>query len=249
MAATYAEAASRIKSDEEINKLSAPQAKAYAKELSANYHSLISNLFKPETGIIAQLQKQLADSQRVNESLLRQLTAVERIGISNAQYVRRETLELHGVPAAFDEGAGLEAKVIDLMNTIAPEAKIVPADVQAIHRLKKKENVIIKFVSRKKKQQVIIKRARLRETSIRNQFGIVNERKIFLNESMSFPVKSLFFYCRMLKQRGKIHYYTFFNGNLKVQMEEDGDKMIIGHVLDLVKLTGLSRIEIEELKP
>jgi hypothetical protein len=135
------------------------------------------------------------------------------------------------------------------MNAIAPEAKIVPADVHAIHRLKKRENVIIKFVSRKKKQQVITKRARLRETPIRNKFGIVNERKIFLNESMCFPVKSLFFYCRMLKQRGKLHYYTFFNGNLKVQMEDGGDKVTIGHVLDLVNLTGLSRTEIEELKP
>ena len=187
----------------------------------------------------------------MNESLLRQLTTVERASISNTQYARRETLELHGVPEAFDEGAGLEAKVIALMNDMAPEANIVPADVHAIHRLKKRQHVIVKFVSRRKKQEVITKRAKLKEAPIRRKHGIIRNDQdagmIYLNESMCFPVKRLFYLCKLLKKRGNINYYTFFNGNLKVQKEEGGDKVIVGHILDLVKLTGLSRNVIEEL--
>ena len=169
------------------------------------------------TGIIAKLQQQLLESQKVNqsiqkanESLLRHLTVVERTSISNAQYARRESLELHGVPAAFDEGSGLEAKVINLMNDIAPEAHIVPADVQAIHRLKKRDNVIIKFVSRKKKQHVITKRASLRETAIKRKHGIIandtDRAMIYLNESMCTPVKKLFYLCKLLKKKGNLHY-------------------------------------------
>jgi len=249
---TYAEAVARLKSDAEIGKLSAADARLYAKELTLNFQTLLQDLFKPETGIIAQLQKQLADSQRINESLVRQLTTVERASISNAQYARRETLEFHGVPEAFDEGAGLESKVIALMNEIAPDAHIVPDDVQAIHRLKKRQHVIVKFVSRRKKQEVITKRAKLREPQIRKKFGIIqndhDRNMIYLNESMCFPVKRLFYLCKLLKKKGNISYYTFFNGNLKVQKEEGGEKVIVGHILDLVKLTGLSRNDIEGLQ-
>ena len=92
-----------LKSSEEINRLSASDAKSYAKQLSASYKSLMDKLFKPETGIIARLESQLSISQKVNEALVRQLNKVERTSINNAQYARKETLEFHGVPESFDD--------------------------------------------------------------------------------------------------------------------------------------------------
>ena len=56
-----------------------------------------------------------------------------------------------------------------------------------------------------------------------------------------------FYLCKLLKNKGNLHYCTFFNGNLKVQKEEGSEKVLVGHILDLVKITGLARSDIEGL--
>ena len=108
--------AGALKSDAEINKLKLDDCRTYAKNVTKSFNSFYSHLFDPVDGIIPQLQSQLLVSQRINETLLQQLHTVERNSISNSQYARRETLELHGVPAAFDNGPGLEANVVSLIN-------------------------------------------------------------------------------------------------------------------------------------
>ena len=233
-----------VKSSEEINRLSASDAKAYAKQLSASYKCLVDRLFKPETGIIARLESQLAISQKVNEALIRQLNKVERTSISNSQYARRETLEFHGIPENFD--SNLEEKVIALVNDIAPDANVVSADIQAIHRMKNKKNVIVKFVSRKKKHLVIKGRAKLRQESIKRGHGI--QGNVFLNESMCLEMKRLFYLCKKLKEKGKIAYYSFFNGNLKVKKGENDQFEYIGHIKDLVEISGSTLEYVESLE-
>ena len=106
MSYATAAAAAAIKSDSEINKLKLEEAKSYAKSITKSFHALYEHLFDPTNGVITQLQSQLAVSQKVNEDLIRQLGEVERTSIGNAQYARRETRELHGVPATFDNDAG-----------------------------------------------------------------------------------------------------------------------------------------------
>ena len=128
---------------------------SYAKELGNSFVELKNFLLDPDTGVICQLQKELRTSQEINRSLLNQLSAVEKQSILNSQYARKETVELHGVPASFGDGSDLESNVINLMNDIAPEAQVEARDVHAIHRLRIKDRVIFKFISRKKKQSVL----------------------------------------------------------------------------------------------
>jgi hypothetical protein len=233
-----------IKTNEEIDKMRAADLKLYAKEISSCFRELNNRLFDKDTGVIVKLQQQLEVSQAINKSLVRQLSEVERTSISNAQYARRETLELHGVPDSFDAAAGLENNVIKLLNDIAPDANIVASDVQAIHRLsRKRSHVIIKLISRRKKQQLIVKRAKLKEEGIKGRHAIT--APIYLNESMCPQVAKLHYYCRQLKRNGKIHYYNFFNGNLRIQMEDGGERNLVGHISDLVRITGIPRNEIE----
>ena len=141
----------------------------YAKEVSNSFRDLKNYLLDPETGVITKLQQQLEISQAINKSLLRQLSLVKKNSISNSQYARKETLELHGVPESFDEGDGLEKKVISLINEIAPNADVIASDIQAIHRMRKKDRVIIKFISRKKKHSVLLRRAKLKESTIKQK--------------------------------------------------------------------------------
>ena len=233
-----------VKTDNEIEQMSNRNLKAYAKLLTDSYRSLTEHLFHPENGIIPKLQEQLAFSKRANERLQQQLNRVERTTLRNSQYARRESLELHGVPHNFNDD--LEGKVVNLINDIAPAIKVKPEDFQAIHRLKNEDNVIVKFISRKKKHGAIIKRSALTNDELKTKHNIHGD--IYLNESMCHEVKHLFYLCKRLKSIKKIEYYTFFNGNLKVKTKKDGDFHFIEHVTDLCLVTGMDREKIEDLE-
>jgi hypothetical protein len=250
----------------QINALKAPDVKAYAVAVTETVRSMIEQqaklndqLFNEETGVVTLLQRQLAAclkqlaafegqlavSQRVNEALLRHVDAVEETATSNAQYARRDTLELHGVPPSFGDGEELDSKVISLLKDIAPDAGVQASEIQAIHRLKKRQNVIVKFVNRKTKHAVIVNKKKLGEESVKRRHKI--EGSIWLNESMCLPMRHLYFLCRLLKQGNHIAHYSFFNGNIRVKLEQDGERATIRHINDLSKLTGLDRKAIEDL--
>ena len=57
------------------------------------------------------LESDLAITKAVNESLRNQIITLERQCWSNAQYSRRETLEISGIPENIDDGE-LEGKVL-----------------------------------------------------------------------------------------------------------------------------------------
>ena len=218
--------------------------KDYAKSMTASYRGLFDCLFDKETGVVTKLQEQLALSQEANERLLAQLDRVERTALRNSQYARRESLELHGVPVSFNDD--LEGKVLSLINAIAPAAKVKSKDVQAVHRLQNKDNVIIKFISRKKKHNAIIKRSQLKRDDIKKEHDITGD--IYLNESMCPEVKHLFYLCKRLKAVNKLSYYTFFNGKLKIKIQNDSEFLHIEHIGDLSNFTGMTRDDIEDLE-
>ena len=147
------------------------------------------------------------------------------------------------MPESFDSGPGLEANVISLLGDIAPEAAVTSADLHAVHRLKKKDRVILKFVTRKKKHAVIVKRAKLKEPATREK----HHGNMVLYESMCYQVRHLYYLCSKLKAMNKLSYYSFFNGSLRVKLEEDGASHVIGHIDDLGKITNMARDEIEKL--
>ena len=169
----------KLKNDAEIENMTRINLISYAKDITTSFRELHDYLLHPDSGVITKLQQQLELSQAINQSLLRQLNVVERQSISNAQYSRKETVELHGVPTSFDEGNGLESKVLELLNEIAPSAKVEACDVQAIHRLRKEDRVIVKFISRKKSQSVLMRRSKLKDATIKNKYNISGN--IFLN--------------------------------------------------------------------
>ena len=118
--------------------------------------------------------------------------------------------------------------------------------MQAVHRLKKKQNVIIKFTSRKKKHSVIVNKGKLKDEAIKVKHNI--RSNIYLHESMCYEMKHLYFLCSKLKHdMNKLAHYAFFNGNIRVKTEDDGIRHTISHISDLVKLTGMSRSDIENL--
>ena len=76
------------------------------------------------------LESDLAITKAVNESLRNQIITLERQCWSNAQYSRRETLEISGIPENIDEGE-LEGKVLTVLSKL--DVNIDPENVEACH--------------------------------------------------------------------------------------------------------------------
>ena len=101
---------------------------------------------------LLKLQSELAVSQQVNSLLSNRLTNMERQCWANAQYSRRECLDVVGIPS--EVGADvLEEKVLNIFGKLGCD--IPSKRIEACHRISKKSStVIVKFTKRKNCQQV-----------------------------------------------------------------------------------------------
>ena len=105
---------------------------------------------------------ELQISKTCNSLLRKRSIDLERSSLDNAKYLRREMIEISPVPleVSNNEFEGLVCKALSLAGN-----EVYPDDLEACHHLKKKENVIIKFKSRKLKYKVINNRKRMKNKS------------------------------------------------------------------------------------
>ena len=102
--------------------------------------------------VILKLQSELAVSWQVNSLLSNKLTSIECQYWGNAQYSRRECLDVIGIPSEVDADV-LEEKVLNIFGILGGD--ITPERFEACHRISKKSStVIIKFTKSKDCQQV-----------------------------------------------------------------------------------------------
>ena len=175
---------------------------------------------------------ELQISKTCNSLLRKRIIDLERSSLDNAQYLRREMIEISPVPldVSNSELEGLVCKALSLT-----ENEVHPDDLEACHHLKKKENVIIKFKSRKLKYKVINNRK-----IMKNKSKELNELKfsnnLYISESMCAGNHSLFFKCRKLKKARKIFNTWFFNNAFNVQLNQSREIHKVFHTEDLATL-------------
>ena len=119
---------------------------------------------------------------------------------------------------------------------------VTPDDIQACHRMKNKEKVIVKFKDRKQRNKVIFNRKELKskEEKLRDlQFG----PSLFINDSMCFENQSLFYKCWQFKNVGRLFSFWFFNNTLNVKLIENGPITKIFHIKYLENLLQVDSIE------
>ena len=78
----------------------------------------------------------MAIVKNVNNKLVERVVATERQCWENAQYSRRDTLEVVGIPMSVRDNV-LEQKVCDVIHEIGVD--ICDRDIQACHRLKNRD--------------------------------------------------------------------------------------------------------------
>lgn len=235
-----------ILNNDAINRLDKNKLAAYTIELSKHFGAIRKALFADD-GLLSKVTSQLKISTNANELLMKKLQNVERTANSNAQYSRKETFEIHGISEKVSD-AKVEEKVLQIMNELKDDdtPAFKPSEIQACHRLKNREKVICKMVSRKRMRQVINSRKKLKDSKLK--CGGVGE-KVFISESMCPAVTQIDFYARHLKKNKVIHDCWFFNGNYNILKEEGGEKIRIAHVADLELALDMSEDKIIDLCP
>ena len=181
----------------------------------------------------------LAITRNCNRLLTKRVVQLESNAVTNAQYHRRESVEVNPIPPSISDEE-LELNICEALSLTGHEIK--PNDLQACHRLKKKELVIVKFKCRKLKQKVLVNWKNLRNKS-EDLRQLKFSGKLFISESMCHENHQLAYKCRQLKNAGKIHSTWFWNNAVNVKLSERSNPVKIFHIIDIEKLLGIDNLD------
>ena len=171
----------------------------------------LNNRFEDFIKKYDELHSELLISKNCNSLLLKRITNLERDAVNNAQYVRRETIEINPIPQSIPN-TDLEIKVCQALSLTG--TTVTPDDLQACHHMKNKEKVIVKFKDRKQRNKVIFSRKELKSKGkqLRElQFG----SPLFINDSMCCENPSLFYKCCQLKNVRKLFFFLVFQKRIE----------------------------------
>ena len=116
-------------------------------------------------------------------------------------------------------------------------------DLEACHRMRQRDWVIIKFSSRKKRNDIIFKKKSLKWKSEELKNLGVTSAKLFISDSMCHEHHQLFYRCRQLKRWGLLHLAWFFSNCIYVKVEENSDATKIKHVCDIEKALNMENFD------
>jgi len=132
--------------------------------------------------VMKDLESQLFDRlpKTSNQHLLANITRLTYENDRLSQYTRRESVRIAGVKMEQGETAqGVEGKALKVFSDVG--VKISPDDIAAVHRAGRPKNgtqpILVKFVSRKKRQEVMTMKKALKEKP--------ECRGIFINDDLT----------------------------------------------------------------
>ena len=149
-------------------------------------------------------------------------------------------MEIVGIPEDVDDKE-LELKVCEIFESI--DVNICSDEMEACHRLpySKKEDrskpkrTIVQFVNRKKCEQAIFNRKKLKDVD-KTKLKFPEETRIFINDSLCPYYRGIYGKCKKLYQLKNIFSFWSYNGIIRIKLEENGKMISITHDEDLFKL-------------
>ena len=157
----------------------------------------------------------------------KRLEALEREVNKDKQYLRRDTIEVVGIPSDVTDEE-IEDEVIKVLKAAKVKLgnKFPNAfDINAAHRIGKKGKVIVKFVNRKFAVSAMTNRSNLK--------GINEYSQVFLNQILCPEFQFLNYAVRKGKANGELFFYKMRNGITFIKQSENGPFHEITHVSDL----------------
>ena len=166
-----------------------------------------------------------------NNSLNERLTALERQCWANAQYLRRECLEITGIPSSVSD-KDLEEVVCKAI--IKAGVDITPDDIEDCHRVGNKGQTIIKFGERKVSRQVLSVRKDLNKVKM-SDIDLTGQSTLYINQSLCPYYRMLWSKTKTLYKKRKIDSFYVSIGNIKIRLQENARPITISHTHDFIK--------------
>ena len=108
--------------------------------------------------------------------LSKQIETLHRNALDSSQYIRREMTEINPVPEDIQDKQLEESISQALSLTVTP---VSAGDLEACHRMRQRDWVIVKFSSRKKRNGVIFKKKSLNGKSDKLKYLGFTSAKLF----------------------------------------------------------------------
>ena len=183
---------------------------------------------------VGNLMRENIELKKENESLAFRIIKLEKKDDQRAktiddleQYGRREMLEFGGIPR--DDKENCEVIVLNIAEKI--DIPLKEDDIEACHRISRRPDapIIVKFKSRKKKEQFMSKESKTKAKKLRTtDLGYdlqpdpnnPNIGKTFINESLSSRLKNLLRLTKIKKQEMNIKFIWTRNGSIFLRKDE-----------------------------
>ena len=227
--------------DEEIQKMTKSNLVEFFKKLRDFSNESLNNFMLEMKNVINEMKGNMERLSQENRELKKLVQGKENERLKSneittndtAQYIRRNNIEISGIPDIFTNN--LEEKVIEVCNLYGVEVKA--DDIEACHRLPKGRkqqklpaSTIVRFVNRKKVEMLKMKR---KDEVNLERIGFPKGMKIFFNDNLCPYYRNLWYKCRHLKQAGLVKYVWTSNGIVKVRRDENSPALKIVHNDDL----------------
>ena len=183
--------------------------------------SEISNLDKKHTTIVNSFEEKLGElagtTDRQDQSLYRVESALDE----TQQYLRRDCLEINGVPISSYENPNQLVKEVGLLAGV----EIDDRHIAAAHKLPDSKNVknrlIVKFIQRDKREELYKHRKNLVGKNISHLPSVEDGNgKIFIIESLTSYRKRLFGRIREYKRDNNSKYLWTSNGKIMLKVND-----------------------------
>ena len=164
------------------------------------------------------LKRKMKDMEKYQYDIDQSLTAIEKELSLLAQYGRRESIEILGIPVKIKQ-TKLEETVINILGTIGVVVESI--DLVAVHRLKvvnngKPPSTIVRFINRKNAFDALKNKKELYLCEEKLGF-----KSIFIVENLCPVFKSLFEKCKSLKYEYKIKHLWTHNGIINIRLTDN----------------------------
>ena len=157
---------------------------------------------------------------------------MERQCWANAQYSRRECLEIIGIPSS-ESGKDLEEVVCKAITKDG--VNINADDIEDCHRVGKKDQTIIKFGKRKVSRQVVSVRKDLNKVK-RSDIDLTGQNTLkYINQRICPYYRILWSKTKTWYQKCKIDSFYVSNSNIKIRLEENARPITISYTHDCIK--------------
>jgi len=211
------------------------------KNENASLRDISSKLESIEHKMI-QIQSELSVSKTVTNLLSERVVSLERKMANQAQYSRRECLEITGIPTTVLQ-RDLEEKVRFIFTKIDC---VIPSErIEDCHRIGSKGTTIVKLSKRKDIKKIFANKKQLKEYDA-NSLKIPEGSKIYINESLCPEYRELWIKCKLLWKNKHLSSFWTANGVVKIKKQDLGNATNISHISDLVKM--FPEVDLNQLK-